>query len=388
MHVIGNQLAVYAEKGNDAVMKVNFLAYFKRQSELFQQNKREIAKNNLELLHGVLVCGCLVFGLLFIASMFLPCYENIPLIYCCMFCMMFILLIAFRFSWIQHFAAGGFYLVSAMLFLLAAYIGLRIDVQQKTTVLIGLYCLAPLVILDKSWRINTAVLASYLVYTMLAFLLKEHQAALDDSLNSACFAISGIFVGEYMRFIRLDNIELKRRAQLKMKTDFLTGLFNRRKLYEVIQNEKKAGTRKINAVMMLDIDHFKRYNDCYGHPAGDICLQKIGVLLKEYEKDERAETFRYGGEEFVVLMDIMDVNEMHDIAEMLRRKVWELEIAFPQYREGRLTLSIGFAVRGEEGKDTPEQLIAKADKALYGAKSGGRNRVCCYSAQSELSTQR
>lgn len=369
-------------------MMRGFSAYFKRQAELFRINQNEIAENNLKLLQGGLICCCLVFVFLLLAGIFLPFYKETALISCCVFFIMSALLIAFRCPFVQRFATGGFYLVSAVLFVFAAYISLKIDVQQKTAVLIGLYGLFPLVVLDKSRRVNTAVLVSYLLYTMLAFLSKDLPIAVNDSVNCACFAAGGIFMGEYMRFIRLNNIDSKRRAQLKMETDFLTGLFNRRKLYESIKEEEENGSKQINTVLMLDIDHFKRYNDCYGHPAGDLCLQKIGALLKEFGESEKSEVFRYGGEEFVILMNTADSEEIYRDAEMLRSKIQELKITFPQYKESFLTLSIGFAVRKPSGNDTPEQLITKADEALYRAKSGGGNKVCGYLPQSDFSGKR
>lgn len=354
-------------------MKVEIPSYFKTQSKLFQDNKSEIEKNNIKLLQAGLTCCCLIFAVLFLAGIFLPCHEYTALPCLGVLLLLSALSAAFRFRRVQRFVCVFFYLASAILFVFAVYAGLIADTQYHTAVLTGLYGLIPLIILDKSWKVNIFVSASCLIYIMMAFLLNEPWLALQDSVYCTYFAASGIFMGEVMRSVRLDNIELKRQAQFKMETDFLTGLFNRRKLYEVIQKE----AQQINAVMMVDIDHFKRYNDCYGHPAGDVCLQKIGILLKEFGQSECV--FRYGGEEFVILTRITDSSEVQGIAEMLRKKVWDLEIAFPQYKEGRLTLSVGFAVRETGGKDTPEQLIAKADKALYCAKSGGRNKVSCYS---------
>lgn len=159
--------------------------------------------------------------------------------------------------------------------------------------------------------------------------------------------------------------------------DFLTGLHNRR--YFFATGEKLcANARRGNltvGVAMLDIDHFKRVNDTYGHDAGDEVLRRVSAALtgRFRETDVVA---RLGGEEFAVLSSNMDVAHAARIFDELRRKVEELEIRFGD-RVVRVTVSIGVCT-GPTGK--LEDLVSQADKLLFQAKEGGRNRVECDAA--------
>jgi len=159
--------------------------------------------------------------------------------------------------------------------------------------------------------------------------------------------------------------------------DSLTGLFNRRYLDETLEREIARAKREGHplALAMLDVDHFKRLNDTYGHPAGDQVLAALGTLLRE---DTRAEDVpcRYGGEEFLVLMPHISLESAQERAEQWRRRFAELVI-----RHGELslqtTISVGVAAYPQHGHAANE-LTQCADLALYLAKHDGRNRVVVF----------
>jgi diguanylate cyclase len=126
---------------------------------------------------------------------------------------------------------------------------------------------------------------------------------------------------------------------------------------------------------MLDIDHFKQFNDQYGHPLGDRVLQHVGQLLREH-LPARAIAARYGGEEFcIILRDCFDVATAHAYAEKLRVKIQSLRIKVRRTDEvlDSITASFGFALAIQG--DTLETLLTRADDALYQAKRDGRNQV-------------
>jgi diguanylate cyclase (GGDEF)-like protein len=126
-------------------------------------------------------------------------------------------------------------------------------------------------------------------------------------------------------------------------------------------------------ILMIDLDHFKNFNDTYGHDAGDAVLREIGVSLT---KGIRAEDFvcRFGGEEFVVILPTADLSASRTRAERLRTRTKELTILHQGKSMGMLTISVGVATFPEHGT-SPKELMAAADAALYEAKRGGRDQV-------------
>ncbi|HET7296513.1 MAG TPA: diguanylate cyclase [Gemmatimonadales bacterium] len=153
-------------------------------------------------------------------------------------------------------------------------------------------------------------------------------------------------------------------------TDDLTGLYNRRYLMDTLANEVRRSHRLEHpcALLMLDVDHFKQFNDAYGHLAGDATLARIASALRSATRDVDC-VARYGGEEFVVLLPETDVDGATTTAQRIRDS-----LKSDEELHGKITISIGIAEFPDDG-DTPETLIAQADAALYQAKREGRDRV-------------
>lgn len=162
--------------------------------------------------------------------------------------------------------------------------------------------------------------------------------------------------------------------------DGLTGVANRRRFDEALQTEWRRCRRR-NAtpltLLMIDIDHFKRYNDHYGHQAGDTCLQTVAAALKARLNRSYDLVARYGGEEFACLMPECDLAAGQAKAEELCQVVRALGVPHADSPTAQMvTLSIGVAALQPTTDGDPGQLVTIADAALYSAKSGGRNRVC------------
>jgi diguanylate cyclase (GGDEF)-like protein len=152
-------------------------------------------------------------------------------------------------------------------------------------------------------------------------------------------------------------------------TDGLTNLYNRRRLMELLTAEVRRCQRLKHtfAVVMVDVDRFKQYNDDYGHPAGDRVLVRVAALLEDAVREVDS-VARYGGEEFVVLMPEAGEREAAALAERLRQRIADEPFA------RQVTISLGVAQYPSQG-DTADAVVAAADAALYEAKRGGRNRV-------------
>jgi diguanylate cyclase len=177
----------------------------------------------------------------------------------------------------------------------------------------------------------------------------------------------GLTAYHLARRVRQQNIEL---AALSM-TDGLTRLPNHTAWLEAVEREFARSRREghPSAVLMIDLDHFKRINDSHGHPAGDEVLRGVAEVLREALRSHDVPG-RYGGEEFGVLLPGSDVAAAEAIAERIRRKIEWASFA----GELRITASVGCAAL-ESGDSHPAAWVARADRALYAAKAAGRNRA-------------
>lgn len=175
--------------------------------------------------------------------------------------------------------------------------------------------------------------------------------------------------------LSIANLRLREALRTQSVRDALTGLYNRRYLEEVLDREVRRAARATQSlgVLMIDLDHFKKFNDTYGHDAGDTVLRETAASLT---RGIRAEDFvcRFGGEEFVVILPTANREAACARAERLRLKMKELTVMHQGKSMGMLTVSIGLAAFPEHGL-SPQELMAAADAALYEAKRGGRDQV-------------
>ncbi len=162
--------------------------------------------------------------------------------------------------------------------------------------------------------------------------------------------------------------------------DTLTGLYNRRALYEHAHAELNRAVRKKTSfsLVMLDLDHFKLLNDQFGHLAGDQALRLVAELLMQ-NKRSYDYAGRWGGEEFLVVLPVSTLPEAAVVAERFRAAIAASRLPLPGQEPLSLRVSAGVASSsGLKGPLTLDGLLQQADEALYRAKAGGRNRVCQY----------
>jgi diguanylate cyclase (GGDEF)-like protein len=176
--------------------------------------------------------------------------------------------------------------------------------------------------------------------------------------------------------LALANLKLRESLRQQSIRDPLTGLFNRRYLEETLERELARAERKATAlaVIMMDIDHFKLFNDSFGHAAGDAVLRDLGKLLQQHVRGEDI-ACRYGGEEFALVLPEASLAVARQRAETLRERVQYLHVQHRAQALGAISLSLGVAVFPEHGA-THETILHAADEALYRAKRGGHNQVC------------
>ncbi len=173
--------------------------------------------------------------------------------------------------------------------------------------------------------------------------------------------------------------KMNARLQNLARTDALTGVLNRRGFMESLDRELTRSVRFASplSLIMMDVDHFKKYNDSFGHPSGDLVLAQIGEILRE-EVREVDTAARYGGEEFVLLLPETDLDGAAALGERVRSAV---ESCCWPHRP--ITVSVGVAAL-PEGKGDAALLLRFADEALYHSKAEGRNRVSCFDLRQSL----
>jgi len=172
--------------------------------------------------------------------------------------------------------------------------------------------------------------------------------------------------------LALANLRMQEALRTRALRDGLTGLYNRRHMEEALARELGRDDAS-TGVLLIDVDHFKRFNDTWGHGGGDALLQQLARAM-QVVCGEHDVVSRYGGEEFVVVMPHAGGDVVRARAERLREEVKHLVVHHDGQLLGSITLSMGIAVAPDHGH-TVETLIANADRALYAAKAAGRDRV-------------
>lgn len=202
------------------------------------------------------------------------------------------------------------------------------------------------------WMVHTP-----LIFIFLAILLSIFEKAYEDE--------------------RVINRNREEELQKLATTDFLTGLSNRNDMDEKLTLIHSIWERGIGeySIILLDIDYFKAYNDLYGHIEGDQCLKRFGPILQNQLRRGTDWAFRYGGEEFLLILGITDSKGANFIAENIKRAIYKANIPHENSKVSfRVSASMGIATICKKD-ESPSDVIKRADNALYRAKESGRNQI-------------
>lgn len=231
-------------------------------------------------------------------------------------------------------------------------------------------------------RLSEAVVCSLVV--LLAYVLAELAAGLPvpKLLNNVLLLTFGNLIGGVGCYLlehkSREYFLVSRLMRLLAYHDSLTGLHNRRSFNRQFERLWRQAQRegKSLALLLCDIDHFKAYNDSYGHQAGDVALQHVGALIQQAARRPLDMGVRLGGEEFALLLFDIAADEAVRRAEALRQALEQAGISHRESASGQvLTMSIGVAWLTPDSEPQLSQLYEQADRALYQAKASGRNQV-------------
>ncbi len=203
---------------------------------------------------------------------------------------------------------------------------------------------------------------------------RAERLTLIVAVFSLVVAAGSLVLSHELRLRQQAEDQLRRLA----RTDSLTGVGNRRSFDTTLRGEwlRAQRTGRPLALLFVDLDQFKAYNDHYGHPAGDDVLRAVGRVLAQCARRPADSVARYGGEEFVVTLPDTDASGAALFGERVRRAIQDLEIAHATSRFGRVTVSIGIVTTDDVDAESDATFVNLADTALYHAKTAGRNRMC------------
>jgi diguanylate cyclase (GGDEF)-like protein len=271
-------------------------------------------------------------------------------------------------------------------------------------VLTGIWLLSLLALVLMWWRKPHTALDVWLMVVLCAWLFDIGLGAILNTgrydlgwyagriygMVAASFLLIVLLIENSRQYAQLVQVSVELRAantalaQLS-RHDGLSGLANRRSLDEYLSEQIALANRhqRTLALVMCDVDHFKAYNDHYGHQAGDACLVQVAAALKSCCARPADMAARYGGEEFSLILPDTDAAGGTQVAESARQAVARLKIPHAHSSTGTLvSISCGVAVLRHDTGMTAQELIAAADRCLYQAKHAGRNRVVCVPPQS------
>lgn len=341
---------------------------------LLSKNEKMIRDNNIEMLNVVLCVCSISFMALWIMSFFLAEYASFQFLYAVTSIISFCLLLFHRYYLKGKYVRVLVYSSFFLFFLYACSSSFYFAPTYISVVALLCQLVLPATIMDKTSNITLYLMALCGLYLYGVLQFKISDLVTDEIINMTTFTLVGMTLGYYIRKMKMETYEHRRLALKHEQKDFLTNLYNRKKMFEDMEMITKKN-QKFTAFFMMDVDHFKMYNDTFGHVCGDVCLQQLGTCMKEYARQHHMHVYRFGGEEFAAILFDDKAGTFSEIAQGLEETIQNLKI--PHVQEGTMvSISIGVCPYAENlGFD---EVIKNADQALYEAKRKGRNRIEIY----------
>ena len=356
---------------------MNFRKYIKDILEtekfVWKNNKDEILNLNHKILKILSMSFFICFFSLFIFSNFSNEIRELKTIFLTISIIFIIIRIISHKKRSLLFTMLTIYITGLLLCYLAVMSTKLIMPNAASTFIISFIFIYSMTVFDKSKRVNVFVITMTIVYIILFDYYKISSSTSMDIINVCGVSVFNIFLGGYLRHLQFENIYLKQLDVVKVHTDPLTNLKNRRALSLIEDN--KPLLNEIKSLIMVDVDYFKLYNDEYGHQKGDECLIVLSNIFLEFQTKYNMTFYRYGGEEFTAVIWKNENKDSIEICEELLNDVTKLKIKHKKSKFKIVTLSIGVSIQNDKKSLELSNLLKNADKALYKSKKDGRNKI-------------
>ena len=221
---------------------------------LVKNNAEPIFLHNTNMFKTFILVGIIAMLIPILISPFSESKSRLIPIYLGSIILFILVFLMFQIKPFKEKPVLGIYLVFTGAFLFSIYMSVVNSPEQRATIILGLFCIFPLCLIDKPLRVDLFSIGVYLVHTALAFIFKGSVLGLDDAVNCLCFLTLGIVVGNQMIKTRVEAFETKRQLILEKETDELTGLKNRRKLFQLIGEYRVDDSNAPSSVIMIEID--------------------------------------------------------------------------------------------------------------------------------------
>jgi len=266
-----------------------------------------------------------------------------------------------------------FYLYILIIYLFGFVIGVTFDYGYDGVIFNILTILVPVVFTVSVTSTVLFLVPIHILYYIFCLTCLSHYSAMVSIIHAAVCLFSSIFIHTIALSSKVYVLAVNEQLRLMCEIDELTQLPNRRSFNHFISSAYSPNNNLNLAI--ADIDNFKDYNDFYGHLVGDDVLQSVSATLGKFADTNSIFVARYGGEEFVFVDNRHTATEFSKLIGDLIREVYNLNIKNTNSPIGRISLSVGIA--DKQGTSDFDELIEKADRALYKAKSSGKNRIVC-----------
>ncbi len=351
--------------------------------------KEEVVKKNSEILTTMVFATALILGVSFIVSFASDFFasagvSNLRWAYLGVTTVAIIIYIYIK-CFAKNFHTALIYIVNTLAFIYSFIVSAIVITDGTSVTFIVVLFMASTLYLDYGWRIHLFMTCATIAFVVGIYFFKAPEAFSAEAMNSFIVLALLFVIGTMVRSARLGIFVAQNTLKGYAYIDQLTGINNRRKMFEDFAKfEDPQTTQQITAFAILDVDFFKKFNDRYGHQAGDTCLKKIGNCLALLQERHSVFCYRYGGEEFTALFIDCDKTAIDNAIGCFLEELRELQIPNQDSEHNILTASVGVSYvdtakvennGDKQGKQSLEKMLSVADSALYKAKEGGRNMV-------------
>lgn len=341
--------------------------------KFFTENKEMIRLYNNIIYPKIACIGTIVTSLALLGSLFNDYMDRArwPYVVIWVICTLIYLTRKARF-WRNH-PRLSVYLVFFCIYTMLMYMGTVLFNNGTGASILILLTIFPVTFTDRPERLFGTDLFMYIGHTVVSFMFKDYTYATLDMINGFVATLCGCVFGFFILNSRLHALNFRTLLVAEREMDILTTLFNRRKMTEDLEAFERGLVPYPTGIIMMDIDWFKKYNDTYGHLAGDNCLSSFGKMLMQTDWGVKTKFYRYGGEEFIGFVWNADRQQIAKVAEAIHDQTKQLTV------DGRnITISAGYVLCDPKKISNYEIWIQRADEALYLAKGKGRDCVAEY----------